>query len=75
MARLIIRNIGPIKDVDIELNKVNVFIGEQSSGKSTIAKFVSFFSKHSVIWARMWRMPIIGHRMNQYLIQDGNQPI
>lgn len=44
MARLIIRNIGPIKSVDIELNKVNVFIGEQSSGKSTIAKIVSFCS-------------------------------
>ena len=44
MARLIIRNIGPIKDIDIELNKVNVFIGEQSSGKSTIAKIVSFCS-------------------------------
>lgn len=42
MARLIIRNIGPIKNVDIELNKVNIFIGEQSSGKSTIAKIVSF---------------------------------
>ena len=44
MARLIIKNIGPIKDVDIELNKVNVFIGEQSSGKSTIAKIISFCS-------------------------------
>ena len=44
MARLIIKNIGPIKDVDIELNKVNIFIGEQSSGKSTIAKIVSFCS-------------------------------
>lgn len=44
MPRLIIRNIGPIKDVDIELNKVNVFIGQQSSGKSTIAKIISFCS-------------------------------
>ena len=26
MARLIIKNIGPIKDVDIELKKVNVFV-------------------------------------------------
>ncbi len=42
MARLIIRNIGPIRNVDIELNKVNVFIGVQSSGKSTIAKIISF---------------------------------
>lgn len=42
MSRLIIKNIGPIKDVDIKLNKVNVFIGQQSSGKSTIAKIISF---------------------------------
>lgn len=44
MARIIIKNIGPIKSVDINLNKVNVFIGPQSSGKSTIAKIVSFCS-------------------------------
>ena len=42
MARLIIKNIGPIKHVDIELNKINVIIGEQSSGKSTICKIASF---------------------------------
>ena len=42
MIRLLIRNIGPLKEVDIELKKVNVFIGKQSSGKSTLAKIVSF---------------------------------
>lgn len=42
--RLIIRNIGPIKSVDIALNRVNVFIGPQGSGKSTIAKIISFCS-------------------------------
>lgn len=42
MSRLIVRNIGPIKDVDIDLKKVNVFIGAQSSGKSTLAKIISF---------------------------------
>lgn len=42
MRRLIIRNIGPIESVDIRLNKVNVFIGPQGSGKSTIAKIISF---------------------------------
>lgn len=42
MAHLIIRNIGPIKKVDFDLNKVNVFMGPQSSGKSTIAKIVSY---------------------------------
>ena len=44
MSRLIINNVGPIKHVDINLNKINVFIGPQSSGKSTIAKIVSFCS-------------------------------
>lgn len=40
--RLIIKNVGPISFVEIELNKVNVFIGEQGSGKSTIAKLISY---------------------------------
>lgn len=45
MPVLTIRNIGPIKAVnEISLNKVNVFMGKQSSGKSTIAKIISFCS-------------------------------
>lgn len=40
MAHITIRNIGPIKEVDIDLNKINVFMGAQSSGKSTIAKII-----------------------------------
>ena len=44
MSRLVIKNVGPIESVDIQLNKVNVFIGPQGSGKSTIAKIVSFCS-------------------------------
>jgi hypothetical protein len=42
MNTLRIQNIGPIKDAELELNKINVFIGPQSSGKSTIAKIISF---------------------------------
>lgn len=37
-----IKNIGPIHEVEMEINKVNIFIGPQSSGKSTIAKIISF---------------------------------
>lgn len=44
MAQLIIKNIGPIKDINITLNKVNVIIGPQSSGKSTINKIACFCS-------------------------------
>lgn len=42
MAHLTIKNIGPISFIDLELNKINVFIGPQSSGKSTVAKIIAF---------------------------------
>ena len=42
MAHLHLENIGPIQVVDIDLTRVNIFIGPQSSGKSTIAKMISF---------------------------------
>lgn len=41
--RLIIKNFFTLKDVDIELGKYNVFIGEQASGKSLIIKLCYFF--------------------------------
>lgn len=44
MRRLIVENIGPIKYADLELAKVNVFVGSQGAGKSTLAKIVSFCS-------------------------------
>lgn len=44
MAHIIIKNIGPIKDIELDLNKINVFMGPQSSGKSTIAKIISYCS-------------------------------
>lgn len=44
MTRLIIKNVGPIQEVDMELNKVNVIIGPQSSGKSTIDKIACYCS-------------------------------
>ena len=42
MQHLIIKNIGPIEQAELELNKINIFMGPQSSGKSTIAKIISF---------------------------------
>lgn len=42
MRHLIIRNFGPISEVDINLKRVNVIIGPQSSGKSTVLKVACF---------------------------------
>lgn len=44
MTHITIKNLGPIKNVEFDLNKVNVFMGPQSSGKSTIAKIISYCS-------------------------------
>lgn len=50
MSRIMIKNFGPIRNgfVDndgwIDVNKVTVFIGNQGSGKSTVAKLVSTLS-------------------------------
>jgi predicted ATPase len=43
MQKLIIRNFGPIKNVELDVNDFMVFIGPQASGKSTIAKVLFFF--------------------------------
>lgn len=37
-SRLTVKNFGPIKNVELDLRNVNVFIGPQSSGKSALAK-------------------------------------
>ena len=44
MESIIIRNFGPIKDVEFtDIKKVTVFIGESGSGKSTIMKIIALF--------------------------------
>lgn len=42
MKHLVIRHFGPIKEVDMDLKRVNIIIGPQSSGKSTILKIACF---------------------------------
>ena len=38
MKHLVIRNLGPLHEADIELKRINVIIGSQSSGKSCVLK-------------------------------------
>lgn len=59
MNRLIIDNIGSISHIDIHVNKLNVIIGKQSSGKSTIAKVLSF-----CLWLEK---DIIAHQEKDYV--------
>lgn len=46
MRRIIIQNFGPISSIDLLLDKsLNVIIGAQASGKSTLAKTIYFCRK------------------------------
>lgn len=45
--QLYIRNFGPIEEATIEIRPLLVLIGEQASGKSTIAKLIYFFQSLS----------------------------
>lgn len=42
MQKITIQEIGPLKNLSIDLKRINIFIGPQSCGKSTLAKIISF---------------------------------
>ncbi len=46
MPSITIRYVGPLKEVHLEIKRINVFMGPQSTGKSTIAKIIS-----QALWA------------------------
>ncbi len=48
MQRIIVKNFGPLKDIDLEIKDYMVFLGPQASGKSTLAKLIYGFQ--DVIW-------------------------
>lgn len=41
--RLVVKSFGPVKDLDITFKKVTLFIGDQGTGKSCVAKLFSMF--------------------------------
>jgi predicted ATPase len=47
MQKIIIKNFGPVKNAEIEITPLLVLIGEQATGKSTIAKLIYFFKSLS----------------------------
>jgi AAA ATPase domain len=47
--KLIIKNFGPIKHIDLDLGTFNVLIGENATGKSTVAKLLAICRYYSYI--------------------------
>ena len=44
MRRLYIRDFGPLKSAYVEIGRLNVIVGPQSSGKSSVLKVAAYFS-------------------------------
>lgn len=42
MRHLIIRNFGPLNEADLEIGRLNVIVGPQSSGKSSVLKVAAY---------------------------------
>lgn len=81
MSRIKIKNFGPIKegfgDEWIDIKKVTVFIGNQGSGKSTIAKLISTFKwmekariRQDIRIAESFEKRITFHRLMNYFEKD-----
>ncbi len=43
MQRIRIKYLGPVKEIEMEIRDFNLLIGEQATGKSTVAKAIYFF--------------------------------
>lgn len=43
MQKIIIKYLGPVRELEMEIKDFNLFIGEQATGKSTVAKAIYFF--------------------------------
>ncbi len=48
--KLIVKNFGSIKEVEIDLTKFVVFIGDTSTGKSVLGKLISIFRDSKIIF-------------------------
>ena len=46
MKNLSVEQFGPVKKAELELRDVNLFIGEQSIGKSTLAKLITILTDY-----------------------------
>lgn len=76
MRKLIIDKFGPVEHSEIEIKKVNLFIGKQSIGKSTIAKLITILTDHINLIMLIdgghnaWRMLLDEYSLSAYLVNQ-----
>ena len=72
MKQLTVKSFGPVKDLVIELKAVNIFFGEQSIGKSTVAKLITiltdYYCLNTVIIKKTegWKQQLKAYDIDEY---------
>jgi AAA15 family ATPase/GTPase len=71
MQRIVIKNFGPIKNVDIPIHDFMIFIGPQASGKSTIAKAIYFLKNlpTEILFIDIKEIPLIKDKTKNHFIE------
>ena len=75
--RLVVRNFGPITNLDIEFRRLTLFIGDQGSGKSTLSKLLTICRDYNW-WLLMLenanaedvKKPFYDFEINEYFMDD-----
>lgn len=73
--RLEIRNFGPVKQLDIEIKPLTLFIGTQGSGKSTISKLITIckdknWQKEIIAQSENLMKPFFDFNIDEYFQTD-----
>ncbi|MDX2286556.1 MAG: AAA family ATPase [Bacteroidia bacterium] len=63
--RIEIQHVGPLRDVQLDVRDLNIFIGPQASGKSTIAKVVWFAKRIKEVLSR-----VVSELLSKQFISD-----
>ena len=72
--RLVVKNFGPITDLDIEIRPLTLFIGTQGSGKSTISKLLTICRdirwRLQILKEENVTKPFVDFGINEYFQDD-----
>jgi predicted ATPase len=74
MEKLIAQNFGPIRNVEVQLKDLTIFIGETGTGKSTLAKLVSIFRSADFWEGDIRKVEFFTSKLDYYQIANFLEP-